>query len=150
MSSSFMWMVIGPLARGAAISNAERYCDEIRPEISVRPPVKPLACTTTGGHPVSLQLMSTPNYIQNCCANLNIRVRKYNSAMNAKSFTKKLTCNNPSTRSLMGRSLIRGVPSSTKLPCPAQTTAASGRIAVPALPRKITSSRSTWKGPPLP
>ena len=49
----------------------------------------------------------------------------------------------------MGRSRIRGTPSSTKTPRPAASTAARGRIAVPALPRK-SSTRPASSGRPVP
>jgi hypothetical protein len=46
------------------------------------------------------------------------------------------TCNRPSTRSSIGLSLMRGVPSRTKFPWPAHSTPARGLIAVPAFPIK--------------
>ena len=49
------------LANGDVINNADKYCDDIFPDISEIPPLIPLAFIVTGGHPVSLQDISTPN-----------------------------------------------------------------------------------------
>ena len=50
-------------------------------------------------------------------------------------------CCNPSIKSAMGRSLIRGTPSNINLPFPIHKAAANGLMAVPALPKNnsITS-----------
>lgn len=75
------------------------------------PDGRPAALTSTGGQPVPIvHLASTPS------------------------------CTSPSTKSAMGRSLMRATPSSTKRPRPAAATAAvRGRMAVPALPRNSSA-----------
>mmetsp|Transcript_17729 Transcript_17729/g.55069 ORF Transcript_17729/g.55069 Transcript_17729/m.55069 type:complete len:217 (-) Transcript_17729:231-881(-) len=122
ISSSVMRMVTpsGSLHSGEAMSSAVRYCDDTDPEMAISPDGSPAASTCTGGQPVpSGRLAATPS------------------------------CVRPSTRSAMGRSRIRATPSSTYWPEPAAHTAAvSGRMAVPALPRKSSVRSSEPIAPP--
>ena len=84
------------------------------------PPFRPFALIVTGGQPVSsTHVMSAPS----CC--------------------------NPSIRSAIGRSLIRGTPSNTNFPFPMHNAAAIGLIAVPAFPKNnshVLSSSSSLNG----
>lgn len=61
-SSSVISMTTSPDDSGAAMSRADRYCDEIFPLTRVVPPFRPAALMFTGGHPVSEQDTSTPSW----------------------------------------------------------------------------------------
>src|SRR5438128_3388118 len=104
-----------------AISSADRYCEDTSPRTRTLSPARILpACTTSGGKP------SAPEY-----------------SMRAPSRR------NASTRSPIGRSCIRGAPESRYSPPASARAAASGRNAVPALPRR-SSADLTGKLPPTP
>src|SRR3989442_1521648 len=106
---------------GRAISSADRYCEDTSPRTRTLSPARILpACTTSGGKP------SAPEY-----------------SMRAPSRR------NASTRSPIGRSCIRGAPESRYSPPASASAAASGRNAVPALPRR-SSADLTGKLPPTP
>src|SRR6266853_2170661 len=106
---------------GRAISSADRYCEDTSPRTRTLSPARILpACTTSGGKP------SAPEY-----------------SMRAPSRR------NASTRSPIGRSCIRGAPESRYSPPASARAAASGRNAVPALPRR-SSADLTGKLPPTP
>mmetsp|Transcript_21258 Transcript_21258/g.31567 ORF Transcript_21258/g.31567 Transcript_21258/m.31567 type:complete len:221 (+) Transcript_21258:780-1442(+) len=112
-----MEIVTSPSTTGAAISREERNWDDILPLMDAFPPLSPSALIVTGGHPVSsTQETSAPN------------------------------CFNPSIRSAIGRSLIRGTPSNTNLPFPIQRAAAKGLMAVPALPKNNSHTSSAESG----
>ena len=84
------------------------------------PPFRPFALIVSGGQPVSsTHVTSAPS----CC--------------------------NPSIRSAIGHSLIRGTPSNTNFPFPMHNAAANGLIAVPAFPKSnshVLSSSSLLNG----
>mmetsp|Transcript_34419 Transcript_34419/g.63271 ORF Transcript_34419/g.63271 Transcript_34419/m.63271 type:complete len:291 (+) Transcript_34419:478-1350(+) len=124
MSSSLIDTVTSPSATGDAMSIELKNCDDILPEMEALPDPSPLASIVTGGHPVS---STHETLAPNCCI--------------------------PSMRSAMGRSRMRGTPSNTNLPFPMHKAAASGRIAVPALPKnssKLSSGVGESIGPACP
>mmetsp|Transcript_24785 Transcript_24785/g.83308 ORF Transcript_24785/g.83308 Transcript_24785/m.83308 type:complete len:262 (+) Transcript_24785:870-1655(+) len=131
MSSSVMQISIAFVfaSNGAAINNAERNCDEVLPETRTTPPSTSgeMGPICTGGQPpnapLSVQSTSQPSW------------RK------------------ASVKSWIGRSRMRFVPSRTKEPSgDAARTAASGRIAVPALPRfsSTVAPGAARRAPPTP
>ena len=104
------------------MSRAERNWLLVAPLMRAEPPRSPFASMRSGGKPSrSRQLTCTPS------------------------------CRSPSSRSPMGRSCMRGTPDSVKIPCPAASTAVSGRMAVPALPSEsCMGPDGAPSGPPLP
>mmetsp|Transcript_8443 Transcript_8443/g.23411 ORF Transcript_8443/g.23411 Transcript_8443/m.23411 type:complete len:207 (-) Transcript_8443:237-857(-) len=113
MSSSLMEILTSPSTTGEAMSREDRNCEDIFPLMDAVPPFSPFELMVTGGHPVSsIHLASAPS----CC--------------------------NPSIKSAIGRSRILGTPSKTNFPCPMHNAAANGRMAVPAFPKKSSTTSS--------
>mmetsp|Transcript_29095 Transcript_29095/g.82004 ORF Transcript_29095/g.82004 Transcript_29095/m.82004 type:complete len:311 (+) Transcript_29095:958-1890(+) len=124
LTSSSVMMISTPspsVASGAAMSRAVRYWLLTLPLSRTVPDGIPEALISTGGQPVPrVQAASMPS------------------------------CTRPSTRSWIGLSRMRAMPSRTKVPLPAAATAAvSGRMAVPAFPRN-SSAPSTGNFPAQP
>src|SRR5258706_5987604 len=114
-------MLAAESARGSAISSAERYCEETSPRTrTLAPRLIAPERIASGGNP------SFPEY-----STAAPRLR------------------NASTRSPIGRLCIRCVPERTYSPPTSASTAASGRKAVPALPKR-SSAHLTGKCPPTP
>lgn len=118
LSWSWPWRQVSQVycpARSACADDVMMWSSRHASLVHTFPEGRPLALTSTGGQPVPMvHFASTPS------------------------------CTRPSTRSSMGRSLIRATPSSTNRPRPAAATAAvSGRMAVPAFPK---NSSAPWWG----